>query len=243
MRRSQLTLFLLPFVSATTVFRVSDRGGAFASLNAVLDPGDGIKTEPGALVYYKGGLSLGIKADGAWFGRMFAGESPYFTTLTADPDTGGECMLCPTALGDIEIKTLGEDEGMYLQAGSFLAADSDVKITSEGHATLARTLFSGTGLRKLLVKGPGTVAFNGHGGLTCVKLGKGEKLSVDNGHVVAWSPNLEFELVWAARSREGQSSFFRSVASGEGLMCLFEGPGEVWVQTHAMVQRSSSRDT
>ena len=45
--------------------------------------------------------------------------------------------------------------------------------------------------------------------------------------VVAWSPNVGMEVGLAVRG-----SAFRSMASGEGLMCHFEGPGEVWVQTH-----------
>ena len=229
-RLRDVALLLLPLVSATS-FTVADRGSAFSSLHVKVDAGEGIKAEPGSLVSYKGGLRLSIQADSSWFGRMFAGEAPYMTRLDADAEAGGECIMCPRELGSIETKALLSDEVLFLKAGSFLAADCDVEITSEAHATMARALLSGTGLRYLAVRGPGTCGFNGHGGLHHYSLEVGEKLYVDNGHVVAWSPSLQMELGWASHDG-GKGAFFRSVASGEGLMCQFVGPGEVWVQTH-----------
>ena len=121
---------------------------------------------------------------------------------------------------------------MCLQSGSLLAAEASVGVQSASHETLSRVVFSGPGLRHLSVRGPGQCAFNGHGGLHKHSLVGGERLVVDNGHVVAWSPDLRMEVDWAARGKGGSSSIFRSVASGEGLMCHFEGPGDVWVQTH-----------
>ena len=81
---------------------------------------------------------------------------------------------------------------------------------------------------QLCVRGPGTCAFNAHGGLHRFELAPGETLSVDNGHVVAWSPSCQMEIGWAAQD----VGLFTSITSGEGLVCRFKGPGEVWVQTH-----------
>jgi len=242
MRAAAAALMLLPLAASATTFTVGDRGSAFASLRVTLDAGDSIKSEPGALVSYSGNnLRLGVRSESGWLGRLFAGEAPYTSSLSAGPDGSGECMLCPRGIGDIEILDLRSDEAICLSSGCFLASDSTVKVTSEFHSSFARTMFSGTGLRYLVVLGPGRCAFNGHGGLHCCKLAHGEKLAVDNGHVVGWSPGVQMQMGWAAQDG-GSSSFFRSVASGEGLICRFEGPGEVWVQTHTLPPtRSGSR--
>jgi len=230
---------LLPFAAVLlgTTFRVNDHSG-FASLHVTLDAGERVQAEPGCLVSYRGGMRLRLASSGGWLGRVFAGESAYFTSLEAPDDSACECMLCPSGIGDIHVLTLEADEAVYLQSGAFLAADAGVEVTSEAHRSLTGVFFSGTGLRHLCVKGPGQVAFNGHGALHQVPIARGETLSVDNGHVVAWSPALEMEIGWAARD-----SAWRSVASGEGLMCHFQGPGEVFVQSHALAPevRSSSR--
>ena len=73
-------------------------------------------------------------------------------------------------------------------------------------------------------------AFNGHGGLHCCTLAEGGQLAGDNGHIVGWSPGVKME-VGLADGIDG--SIFSSLASGEGLVCRFEGPGEVWCSTHA----------
>ena len=53
---------------------------------------------------------------------------------------------------------------------------------------------------------------------------------MDNGHIVGWSPGVKMEMGLAAGM---DGSIFSSIASGEGLVCRFEGPGEVWCSTHA----------
>jgi uncharacterized protein (TIGR00266 family) len=226
--RSYLPL-LLPIAASASTFTVSDRGSAFASLHVKLEAGESMQSEPGALVRYSGDLRLGIRSSSGWLGRIFAGEAPWTTSISAT-SSAGECMLCPQGIGDIKILELASDEAICLAAGCFLAADSTVAVTSEFHSSLSRTLFSGTGMRYLVCAGPGVCAFNGHGGLHYCKLADGEKLAVDDGHIVGWSPGVKMEMGLAAGT---DGSIISSVASGEGLVCRFEGPGEVWCSTHA----------
>ena len=51
---------------------------------------------------------------------------------------------------------------------------------------------------------------------------------VDNGHIVAWSGSMKTTM----RLASGRGGILGSMTSGEGLMCLFEGPGTVYVQSH-----------
>ena len=161
--RSYLPL-LLPIAASASTFTVSDRGSAFASLHVKLEAGESMQSEPGALVRYSGDLRLGIRSSSGWLGRIFAGEAPWTTSISAT-SSAGDCMLCPQGIGDIKILELASDEAICLAAGCFLAADSTVAVTSEFHSSLSRTLFSGTGMRYLVCAGPGVCAFNGHGSM------------------------------------------------------------------------------
>ena len=60
---------------------------------------------------------------------------------------------------------------------------------------------------------------------------------MDNGHIVGWSPGVKMEMGLAAGM---DGSIFSSIASGEGLVCRFEGPGEVWCSTHAPPEKHGS---
>ena len=57
-------------------------------------------------------------------------------------------------------------------------------------------------------------------------LAAGERRSVDNGHLLAWSASMPYETGMATRS------MYHSVATGEGLMCHFMGPGTLYLQSH-----------
>ena len=112
MLRSYLPL-LLPVAAGATTFTVNDRGSAFASLHVKLQAGESMQAEPGALVKYSGDLRLGIRSSSSWLGRMFAGETPWTTSIRAT-SSPGECMLCPHSIGDIRILELASDEAICL---------------------------------------------------------------------------------------------------------------------------------
>ena len=58
---------------------------------------------------------------------------------------------------------------------------------------------------------------------------------VDNGHLVAWADTVSYSVGMAS------NSLFGTVASGEGLMCTFTGPGPVWIQTHKVKQTEGAK--
>ena len=64
------------------------------------------------------------------------------------------------------------------------------------------------------------------GSVHAYDLAHGERRSVDNGHVVAWTASMPYEVAMAT------GSIFTSMTSGEGMMCHFTGPGTVYVQSH-----------
>lgn len=57
-----------------------------------------------------------------------------------------------------------------------------------------------------------------------LQLIEGEKYIIDNGHLVAW--NCKYVL-----ERVASGGIISGVASAEGLVCKFTGPGTVYMQT------------
>lgn len=65
-----------------------------------------------------------------------------------------------------------------------------------------------------------------YGAMESVRLGVGERLVLDSGHMVAYDEGITMTL---RRAVEGRS--IQSMKSGEGFVFEFEGPGEVLTQT------------
>lgn len=65
--------------------------------------------------------------------------------------------------------------------------------------------------------------------LTRQKLVDGEKYIVDNGHLVAWNTKYVLERV-------ASGGIISNLASAEGLVCKFTGPGTVFIQTRNPVR-------
>ncbi len=73
--------------------------------------------------------------------------------------------------------------------------------------------------------GEETVLLASYGALDTINLEPGESITVDSGHVVAFSPSL------GSRLRKVTSGVVQMLKSGEGLVFDFTGPGWVMVQT------------
>lgn len=57
---------------------------------------------------------------------------------------------------------------------------------------------------------------------------QGEKYIVDNGHLIAWNCKYVMERV-------ASGGIISGIASGEGLVCKFTGPGTIFIQTRNAV--------
>ena len=202
---------------------ISHRPG-HALLTVSLGPGERVVAEAGALVSYSDGVRVETGARGGVFGslkRLFGGESFFVNTFHAS-DAGGEVRLAPPLPGDIvEMELTGET--VYVTSGSYLAAGEGIEVdTTFGGA---RTFLGGEGLFLLRVSGHGPLYLASYGAIEPVEIPDGETVTVDTGHVVAFR-DTDFDV----RRVGGLKS---TLFSGEGLVCDFEGPGTVWLQTRS----------
>ena len=215
-------------------------GSAMGVLEVHLEPGESVVAEAGAMVAKDRGIDLEValtpdRSPGAWnliraifvalARKLVGGETFVVNHFTAAKT--GRVVLAPSFAGSIEQRELAGG-GIILRAGAYLASAGDVHIAVRWGGL--RAIFAREGLFFLEVTGHGTVWFSSYGAVEAMRC-EGS-LVVDNGHILAFDPRLDFSI------RAPGGGLLGFAASGEGLVCEFTGRGIVWVQTrnvHALV--------
>lgn len=210
-------------------------GPSHALLKLDLAPGEKIVTEAGAMVTRSADLNMEVKLNAgkdpgfvgklmaimvAFMRKLLGGESFFVNHFSA---TGGEghVTLAPTLNGAIEHRTLGANESLMLTAGAFLAATEGVDLQLRWGG--CKSMLAKEGAFFVEAKGAGELWFNSYGGVLPVQING--PYVVDNGHIVAFDSNLTYTL---KRAGKGMMGF---LASGEGIVCEFNGQGTVYVQS------------
>ncbi len=198
---------------------------AFASATLTLAPNEQIKAEAGAMVWKTPSIDIQTSTQGGFMKglkRSLGGESFFMNTFTAGAQ-GGQMAVAPTLAGDIVTWTLS-GQTVFLQSGAYLASAMGVEVDSKWGG--AKTFFSGEGLIVLKVSGQGDVLVASYGAIESRELQAGEQITVDTGHVVAWSEGVTYQV----RKVGGWKS---TMLSGEGLVVDLTGPGMVYTQSRS----------
>ncbi|MAI72026.1 MAG: TIGR00266 family protein [Rhodopirellula sp.] len=194
-----------------------DEAPSYAILEMSLDAGEKIVADGGVMTWMSnltpttnmsGGIMSGIK-------RAIGGESMFLTTYTAGSH-GGTIGMAPGDPGMIVDHDLSGD--LFLQKGAFLCCEEGVSTDLKFQGLRG---FFNVGLLSLRLTGNGKVFFGAYGDVEAIDV-DGD-IIVDNGHVVAWEPSLQYELSY----RRGVRNFL----FGEGMMLRFHGRGRIWVQS------------
>lgn len=198
---------------------------SFALAHVQLDAGEALRTESGAMVGMSANLKLESKMEGGLFkalGRsMLSGESFFQSTYTAE-GAPGEILLAPATPGDILGVQL-QNQTYMVQKGSYLAGSTNLNIETK-FAGLG-SVVAGEGAFMVRISGTGLLLLSSYGAIHKVVLAEGETYIVDSGHIVAFDANVRFTLDKAAKG------LLSSVTSGEGLVCRYTGPGDIYLQT------------
>lgn len=198
---------------------------SFALAHVQLDAGETLRTESGAMVGMSSNLRLEAKMEGGLLkalGRsVLAGESFFQSTYTAEGGAG-EILLAPATPGDIMGVELN-NQSFMVQKGSYLAGATALQLETK-FAGLSN-IVAGEGAFMVRVSGTGLLLLSSYGAIHKVVLGPGETYVVDTGHIVAFEANVSFRLDKAAKG------LMNSMTSGEGLVCRYTGPGEIYLQT------------
>lgn len=210
-----------------------EHGPAFAWLRVDLAQGESIQAEAGAMVrqspYIQMETHLNASKKSGFIGKLTAffvalvrrvlgGETMFVNRFIGTQP--GEVVLAPSLSGHIIERKLGQGETLFVQAGSYLASTGEVETKLK--FTGLRSLLGGEGLALLECSGPGQLFINAYGGIQPVPISG--KFVVDTGHIVAFDSSLNFKVKSVGNAK---SLLF----SGEGLVCEFEGHGNVYIQS------------
>ena len=194
-----------------------------------LEGNEEVRVEAASMVSMSGGMTLETQATGGFFkslGRAVFGGQSFFQNTYQAPAGGGRVAVAPALPGDLLVLDL-HDETLLVQSGSYLA--SAMSITTDTEWSGAKTFFAGEGLIMLRVQGSGPLLLSSYGAIHEMNLAAGETLTIDTGHLVAFTHTIGFQV----RKVGGMKS---TLFSGEGLVVDLTGPGRVLAQTRSTDQ-------
>ncbi len=196
-----------------------------AILDVHLDSGEKITAESGAMVYVKGNIEIKTRTrEGGFLKKLkvtaLGGESFFVNDYVAH----GECSLGLTGppLGDIVHLDVRPGSGYIVQSGSYVASTQGVLLDTQWQG-FTKGLF-GSEFFMLKATGQGDMFLNAYGGIIEKQLAGGEKMTLDNYHLVA----LSEEAIYRVTKVGGMKT---TILGGEGLATEITGPGTVYFQT------------
>ena len=158
--------------------------------------------------------------------RLLVGENLFVTAYTNTGNGKKKVSFAAPYTGKIvplDLQVLGGK--IIAQKDAFLCAAKGVSIGIEFQRRLGTGIFGGEGFIMEKLEGDG-MAFVHAGGFVLEKeLKPGETLKIDTGCVVAYTPQIDFDI-----------EFIRGIRNwmfgGEGLFfAILRGPGKVWIQS------------
>jgi uncharacterized protein (TIGR00266 family) len=205
----------------------------FSMLQVSLAPGEVIIAEAGSMVARSSNLAMEVKLNAGrnagFFGKMKAvfialirklvGGETFFVNHFSSPQ-GGWVWLAPSLSGGIRPMQLGGNP-MIFSAGAYLASAGEVDLKMRWGGL--RAILSKEGAFFIEASGNGQVFVTSYGAIEEIYC-NGSYI-VDNGHIVGFDSSLNFKI----RSAGGGLMGF--MASGEGLVCEFQGQGRIFIQT------------
>jgi len=214
-------------------------GDAMQFVEIELDPEEAAVAEAGGMMYMDDGIEMetifgdGSKQTGGFMSalmgagkRLLTGES-MFMTVFLNRGQGKKRVAFgapyPGKIIPVHLKEIGGE--LIAQKDSFLCAAKGVSLGIAFNKKMGAGFFGGEGFIMQKLDGDG-LAFV-HAGGTVVKreLQPGQTLLVDTGCVVAYTPNVNFEIQYVGKIKT-------ALFGGEGLfLAKLTGPGEVWLQS------------
>ncbi|MCU0307339.1 MAG: TIGR00266 family protein [Thermoleophilia bacterium] len=198
---------------------------SFAVARCTLAAGETMRAEAGAMMATSDGVRIEAKMQGGLFKSLkrgvLGGESVFITTFTA-PDQGGFVDVAASLPGDLVVREVAPGRPLFIQAGSYLASGPGVQIETKWGGF--KNLFGSEGGFLIRAEGQGPVLLSCYGAVDAYRLGEGERLVLDSGHMVAFEEGVTSILRRAAGT-------WTAVKSGEVLVFEFTGPGEVLSQS------------
>ncbi len=217
------------------------KGAEMQFVEVELDPGEAAIGEAGSMMFMDAEITMDtVFGDGSaqsqssgFFGklmgagkRLVTGES-LFTTVYTNNGRGklrvAFAAPYPGKILPMNLKQLG---GMLIcQKDAFLCAARGVSLGIFFQQKLSVGFFGGEGFIMQKLEGDGLAFVHAGGTVLKRELQAGQTLLVDTGCVVAFTPNVSFEIQYVGKVKT-------ALFGGEGLFfAKLTGPGTVWLQS------------
>ena len=204
-----------------------------------LDPMEAAVAEAGGMMYMEDGIEMetifgdGSQQSSGFLGalvsagkRLLTGES-LFMTVFQNRGVGKKRVAFGAPYpGKIIPVHLAEISGeLIAQKDAFLCAAKGVSVGIAFNKKIGVGLFGGEGFIMERLQGDGWAFIHAGGTIYQRELGPGEVLRVDTGCIVAFQPNVQFDIQFVGKIK---SALF----GGEGLFfATLRGPGRIWLQS------------
>ncbi len=199
---------------------------AYSLLVVELSSGESLTAEAGAMTYMQPSLDVKThKREKGFWGTLgmsaLGGQSFFINDFTATSGTG-EAAFSSAPLGDIDMLEVTPSRGFIIQKSAYVASQEGVNLDIQWQG-FTKGLF-GQGLFMIKVSGSGLIFINTFGAIDKHTLSAGERLIVDNHHLVAFSDTCQYKVTKFGGFKE-------TILGGEGFVTDITGPGEIYLQT------------
>ena len=215
-----------------------------------LDPNETVIAEAGSMLFMEDGISFetkmgdGSQANQSILGKMFQagsrllmGESLFMTHFTNRGVGKRKVAFAapyPGTIKAVDLATINQNT-LIVQKDAFLCAAMGTSISIHFNKRFGAGLFGGEGFILERIQGDG-LAFIHSGGVVIEKTLNNELLRLDTGCLVAYEPQLNFDIQSAGGLRS-------MIFGGEGMfLATLSGTGKVWIQSlpiSKLIQRLS----
>jgi uncharacterized protein (TIGR00266 family) len=215
-----------------------------------LDPNEIVIAEAGSMLFMEDGISFetkmgdGSQANQSILGKMFQagsrllmGESLFMTHFTNRGVGKRKVAFAapyPGTIKAVDLATINQNT-LIVQKDAFLCAAMGTSISIHFNKRFGAGLFGGEGFILERIQGDG-LAFIHSGGVVIEKTLNNELLRLDTGCLVAYEPQLNFDIQSAGGLRS-------MIFGGEGMfLATLSGTGKVWIQSlpiSKLIQRLS----
>lgn len=201
-------------------------GGNLPVLKVLLETGEAIECEAGAMSWMDDGIRMQTSTGGGlgkMLGRMLTKENAFMNTYVADYT--GEIAFSSKFPGSIRAVEVTPGNGIVVQKGSFLACAGDIRSEVFIQERLGKGLFGGEGFLMRKYTGNGIVFLEIDGSAHEYDIPAGSSKIIDTGYVAAMSESCRMEV----QTIKGVANV---LFGGEGLFnTVVQGPGKVILQS------------
>ncbi|MBM3388111.1 MAG: TIGR00266 family protein [Betaproteobacteria bacterium] len=224
---------------AMDVVEFEIKGSEMQLVEVELDPGEAAVGEAGSMMFMEAGIAMdtvfgdGSQQQTGFFGkllgagkRVITGESLFTTVYTNNGSSKQRVAFAAPYPGKILPMDLKQMGGMLIcQKDSFLCAARGVSLGIHFQQRLSVGFFGGEGFIMQRLEGDGIAFVHAGGTVIRRELQPGQALFIDTGCVVAYTPNVNFEIQYVGKIKT-------ALFGGEGLFfAKMTGPGTVWLQS------------